>query len=291
MTIHQLNGLNDALKSLKPHLLIAPPRSASSALARALSNRSNETTGSCYIHEPCGIYHHKKEQIASIKKSLENTLLRIKGSHEGILIKEMTFQIGAGSVFEVFVKNALKPIIFLIRDPILCIESRIRKICEDFIITDRMDEENIKCLTWAVKNKDYSGIDDVLTDHVFPLHSTGWETLEQQVDFCRRNSIDFVILDATSFRQTPEKFIKKICDLWGTLFEAKMLVWSSGNEIGYGDMSEQNHWYERVAQSKGILPPNEQSINLSKFPKRFREHITESLVIYNSLLEDPRLLK
>ena len=97
-----VNRLEKLLNRLQPLLIVSPPRSASTALARSLLNHSRVGP---YIHEPCDLYCHRSAPASSILERLE----ALSGA---LLIKEMTFQLGSGEVCDCFLRNAQSPLIF-----------------------------------------------------------------------------------------------------------------------------------------------------------------------------------
>jgi hypothetical protein len=182
--LSDLYNLERTLRQIQPRMLVAPPRTASTALARALSYHSRIGPG--YVHEPCGVFLHKGEPIQTI-----NTAIIQANRHRGRLpnrplIKEVSFQLGAGDVFSIFVHSTAETIIVLIRDPILTVESRLRMVCADMIAAQHPDN---LILNSAIASCDYRQLNDIIDDRIFPTAFTGWECLDRQLELSRPISV------------------------------------------------------------------------------------------------------
>ncbi|MEA3357205.1 MAG: hypothetical protein U9Q67_02125 [Patescibacteria group bacterium] len=267
--------LEKLLSDLNHYLIIAPPRSASTSLARVLFNNSKIKS---YDHEPCDYYCHDNAGIESIINELKK--------HAPDLIKEMTFQMGTGKVSKIFLEKARKPIIFQIRHPHLTIESRIRMVL-NVMLDDSEVQESIKDrIKNAVSKQVYDSLDDILTEKVFPLEYIGWEALENQIMYCNENDISYIVTDAYDFRNHPKEHVTELCKRLGLEFEDQMINWEKAPKFIIANLPEQAIWYKRILEGKGIEPPLEVKITLGQFPNRFRDSTIRAVKIYENTKKD-----
>ena len=195
-----LNSLERLLVRSEPRLLLAPPRTCSTVLARALTQHS--LVGS-YIHEPCDLYAHREAGL----KTIVDRLAAAGWLGPGI-VKEMTFQLGVGEVGRLFLHLARKPVLFLIRDPRLAVESRIRMVAGDLARNENTPAVDRARIEQATVQRDYSDMDDLIHEGVFPLYHTGWDALGEQIEFCRSRAIDYAILEAQVLRAHPRECLR-----------------------------------------------------------------------------------
>ena len=242
----------------KIYIVIAPPRSASTAFVRTFW--SQPSIG-FYCHEPFDLYYHKDTSFIEVKRKLTSALNlgNIYHTRKGnsIIIKEMTFQVG--KYLPSLIELTSDPIIFIIRDPRLSIYSRM------------------------VKRKEGD------QDPIFSLDQTGWPDLVNQVEFCRRMQIPYIIIDSWDFRNNPHKAFKLIFNKLDLTYYAEIIKWRPVRNIKIGELwDEQQHWYERVLKSTGILAPTEILPDLEVFPKKngFRDHVRDCIQSYHELLND-----
>jgi hypothetical protein len=271
--------LEDLLKRINPILIVAPPRTASTLLARVIFHNSHIEN---YNHEPCDKYCHNSEGLKSIVKEIKD--------NPAELIKEMTFQIGNPEIFTTFFELARKPIIFQVKHPFLSIESRIRMVLKNIALLDESRSWRLK-INQAISSKNYTDLDDILSEEIFPLKYIGWNDLEEQILYCKNNNLDFIITDAYDMSSSPLDFTKTLCDSLGLDFEEGMVNWRECGKFSVGGLPEQNHWYDKVIKSNGILPPQKVNIGINHFPKRFRPEVTKALNIYKELNEDSSRLE
>jgi len=139
-------------QGLDIRLVLAPPRSGSTMLEKVLS-ASN--TFDKAIHEPFIDYGYRGIEEA---RCYEQLLSEIEGSD--ILIKDMAHFLTNKAVFERFVSLIDKPIVYNLRNPLLCAESRIKVMLKSTAIKPRTSTQ-----TW-------------LLDYLAKNHSN-WETISE----------------------------------------------------------------------------------------------------------------
>ncbi len=270
-----LGQLAQRLAETRPILIVSPPRSASTAFAQAMQQHSSIRK---YHHEPCGLFSYEDTSLQSVLDELADLA-------PGGLIKEMTFQFRELAVAECFFRHCATPTLFLARSPLLTVESRVRMVLTDLIedpATTEVDRDRARA---AIEAKDYSELDDLLTEGVFPLFRTGWTDFAHQADLCRRLGLDFAVVETTRFRADPEATLRHLCPRLGLDYEDGMLQWEASSALPPGALERHANWYARVGASTGVLPPQERVLELAQFPRRFREHLPEALATYELLLD------
>ncbi|MCP4755058.1 MAG: hypothetical protein GY866_29620 [Proteobacteria bacterium] len=273
-----IKQLAETLSALKPHVIVAPPRTASTSVARCLYNHSSIHS---YIHEPCGEYYHKKTGIGSILTQLNGK----RPTPPGTLIKCMTFQMGKGEVANSFLKNAVCPPLFLLRDPKLAIESRIRRILLDLLAADPPSHE-ARQIQWSLDEQNYRTVDGFISDSNFSSDQTGWPTLAGQLEYCTSSDLRFFLLETDLMRKSPERNLTQVCKVWNMDYESGMLKWKN-EPFPKGVLPEQKAWYKRVSSAQGIEPPTERSIPPERFPDKLKAQVEVSIGIYEDLLSHP----
>ncbi len=235
--------------------IVAPPRTASTALARILWN--HEAVG-WYSHEPFEATWYQgagPERATELLEAPEPVAdLGGRGTGETLVVKEMTFQVG--DAFPLLAGLATRAIVFLIRDPRLAIASRMKVLRR-------------------------SG-----RPEVFPLRESGWEDLARQLGHVRREGIPHVVVDSSDLRRAPETVVPPLLTHLGLTFTPELLTWDSSEATGLSAVSgSDDPFYQRVLDSKGIEPPAETVPDLSHFPETggFREHVAECIERYEEL--------
>jgi Sulfotransferase domain len=237
------------------YVLLGPPRSASTAVARILWN--HPTVG-WYSHEPFEPTWYQAagvERVAEMLDAPEPVAgLGGRGAGRALVVKEMTFQVG--DAFPLLAPLATRPIVVLIRDPRLTIASRM------------------KVLRRAGRPE------------VFPLRESGWEDLERQLAFMRTNAIPHVVVDSSDLRSSPATVVPSLLARLGLAFAPDLLSWPSSEATGLSAVSGSGDpFYQRVLDSQGIEPPAEEIPDLSAFPPDggFRRHVAACVAQYQEL--------
>lgn len=242
-------------------LIVAPPRTASTALARILWNHPQV---GFYSHEPFEATWYRHATLVDAVELLEaptpiaelDPARAANGTGAGaaLVVKEMTFQVG--DAFPLLAELATRPVVFLIRDPRLAIASRM-----------------------AVLRR--SGRPDV-----FPLRESGWDDLQRQLTYVRSAGIGHLVVDSDDFRGTPEAIVPEILAQLGLSFSPELLRWESSPATGLSSVSgPADPFYQRVLASGGLEAPREEVPDLSHFPEQdgFRAHVEECVERYEAL--------
>jgi Sulfotransferase domain len=244
-------------------LVLAPPRTASTALARVFWGHD---AIAFYAHEPFDRSFHEGAPLESAATAMLEPLdlRRVLGAPRrriGLLVKEMTFQVGNAAA--ALMELATRPVVFLLRDPRLAIWSRMRMLG--------------------------GGSEPV----PFPPAETGWTALREQVRHCRLNRIDHVLLDASDMRRAPHAVLGALFRRLGFEYSPELLSWRAVGVERLGGLGEaQRHWYRRILESSGLEPPVERIPPVERFPEEhgLREHVEWALDVYEGLRHDRRFL-
>lgn len=243
------------------HVIMAPPRTSSTALVRVFWR--HPTIG-YYNNEPFDRHYHHNEDIRSVLDNMDAAEVPVPGpsAGSGLLIKEMTFQ--AAPHFDLLADVATSPLIFVIRDPRLSIASRMRMV-------------------------EQGG-----GEPLFPHNETGWDALYQQIRACRADDRPYLLLHADDFRREPETVLSGLFEQLGLSFSTDQLHWQPAPGMRMGNLEgEQDNFYVRVLNSRGLQPPSESPPSLEGFPVYggLRAHVRRSMDLYEELLTDPNLIR
>jgi hypothetical protein len=244
-------------------LLLAPPRTASTALARVFWGHD---AIAFYAHEPFDRSFHEGAPLGTAATAMLEPLdlRRVLGAPTrriGLLVKEMTFQVGNAAA--ALMELATRPVVFLLRDPRLAIWSRMRML---------------------------GGGSEPAP---FPPAETGWTALQEQVRHCRVNRIDHVLLDASDMRRAPHAVLGALFRRLGFEYSPALLSWRAVGVERLGGLGDaQRHWYRRILESSGLEPPVEPIPPLERFPEEhgLQEHVEWALDVYEELRRDRRFL-
>jgi hypothetical protein len=237
------------------YAIVGPPRTASTALARILWNHPQV---GFYSHEPFEATWYEgagPEHAAGLLAAPEPVAqLGGRGSGDGLVVKEMTFQVG--DAFPLLAKLTTQPIVFLIRDPRLCVASRMRVL-------------------------EASG-----RPQVFPLRESGWDDLARQLDHVRREGVEHFVVDSGDLRADPEAVVPPLLERLGLAYDPSLLTWGASEATGLSSVSgSDDPFYRQVLESRGLEPDTERMPELDEFPAQdgFREHVAACVEQYEAL--------
>lgn len=236
-------------------LVVGPPRTASTALARILWN--HERVG-WYSHEPFEATWYQgagPERAAELLEAPEPVAdLGGRGTGEALVVKEMTFQVG--DAFPLLAQLTTRPIVFLIRDPRLCVASRMR-------VLEASDRPQ-----------------------VFPLRESGWDDLARQLDHVRREGIEHAVVDSGDLRADPATVVPPLLERLGLAYDPSLLTWGASEATGLSSVSgAEDPFYQQVLQSRGLEPDTEPMPAMDDFPTDdgFRDHVAACVEQYEEL--------
>lgn len=235
------------------YVLVGPPRTASTAVSRILWN--HPAVG-FYAHEPFEPTWYEGAAVERAAELLDAPdavgSLGGRGTGRALVVKEMTFQVG--DAFPLLASLATRPLVFLIRDPRLCVASRMKVLRR-------------------------SG-----RPEVFPLRESGWEDLAWQLAYVRGEGIAHVVVDSSDLRRAPERLAPALLEALGLAFTPDLLRWKSSAATGLSAVSgAEDPFYRRVLDSQGIEPPAERIPDLAEFPEPLRAHVAACVAQYEEL--------
>ena len=120
---------------------------------------------------------------------------------------------------------------------------------------------------------------------------TGWALITQQIDYCRRQGLSFVIVEASDFRNAPDAVFPQVFAQFGLDFSPDMLSWKAHLDVDLDNLEgAHSHLYRRVLSSTGIQPAKEEMPTLDSFPTQHgvRDHVGKCLEMYRQLCRDER---
>lgn len=257
-------ALDSAAARFDPRFVIlAPPRTASTALARVLWE--HPSIGH-YVHEPFDRLYHRGAGVNALAAAFDapnEVAARTREDRtggRGVVVKEMTFQVGR--LIEPLSRFSDAPLIFLIRDPRRSVMSRMRQVGGG-------------------------------TPECFPLMETGWADLMDQIAFCTRLSRPFVVLDAGDLREWPRVVLPRLFDRLGLTWQSSVLHWTPAGETRLGRLDgDQDDWYQEVLGSRGIGREHGEPPGLCCFPEAegVRAHVGQALDCYRELRRRPEFI-
>lgn len=219
--------------------LVSPPRTGSTAVARLLWQHPMITH---HCHEPFEACYWGNQGADSVKNCLFNPMEIDTGNRisladvprgSGLLIKEMSFQLST-SQFELLTRVATAPPIFVMCDPRLSTTSRLRIV------------------------RELSGT------QTFPPFESGWQSLHEQLEFCRQRHISYVLVDSDDLRVDPAGLIAALMAAIGLPSAAGLDAWPPrpglqlcSPEVGalMSDVRRADDpFYRKVLNSTGIQP-------------------------------------
>lgn len=247
------------------YVIVGPPRSSSTALARVFWESPAITH---YCHEPFDRLYYYDSGYRPVIDALASPLnLKSAGNsatalQPTLLIKEMTFQVGAD--FSTLAVLTDHPITFIVRDPRLCIASRMHRLKE-------------------------SG-----REPLFPIRESGWSDLDKQIRFCDDAAAPYIILDSADLRSYPDEVLPLLFGRLGLSFSPQFLSWEPMADLALGALgSRQRSWYRRVLGSRSIQPENTPIPSMDSFPPTggFRKHVELCCKIYADLKHREQMLR
>jgi hypothetical protein len=257
--------------------LVSPPRTGSTLVARILWRHPGITH---HCHEPFEARYWGGAGFASVANILTRPMDVGSGERVdcqllatgGLLVKEMTFQIGDEELL--FLAGlATRPVIFVIRDPRLSTTSRLRIL------------------------KELRGA------QTFPPRESGWPSLAEQVRVCRGAGVPYLIVDSDRLRAEPGPTTAALGARLGLDFQPGIQSWQARPELqlcapdvgalmGEG-RTQGDPFYRRVLSSTGIEPPD--AVDWEREERRIAAagltgHVSAWIDVYRGLLADPNLV-
>lgn len=308
----------DKLRALKDggrltmRLVIAPPRTGSTMVAVALSD-------DFYVHEPFLRFGYSEQDSNSSYKNIYEEIggaeFESSGRSASIVVKELTHRIALNKEYLKLVELSCYPPLFLIRNPLLTAESRVRKIVETIPtkarettygwlkaqLTEKPPEElslesqqrlldlyakEIGYTDWSalvaecINNQNYTLLEGILASNLdrLAIDLSGEASLEGQVNRLAVNGKKVFILDSTELRLDPKGTMQGICSSWGIEYRKSRVSWGERRlELRRGTRTMVDlDWYDSLANSEGVKIPTEVPPSLGGLPSFIRRDLVSS---------------
>jgi hypothetical protein len=308
-------------------LILSPPRTGSTLMEAVLSQFEE---GQLCCHEPfveLGYYGGNAED--GYQKILTRAREASESGSVNILIKEMSHWLGVNQEYGRFLPLVKDPALVLIRNPLLSLESRLRKVLQVWQMREKSEliawlqenlgtggnQETIEAQVYLLDEfassfgspswetlladrfarQDYQDFGPLLKiEGLFPAASSGWEALGEELAWFRERGLDYMVIDSTEFRLKPQFYSQEIARRWqvrnnGPVREAVSQI--DRLEIR---MHKPHYrlWYDTLLGSQEIKPPIEPVPNLGMFPKEIKAHLRETAIpVYIQAFTDKRRIK
>lgn len=311
---------DDCFKNRSFKKIIAIPRSGSTLLELILGSSKSISK---VIHEP----FHNFAYYGLIPKTevfsqINNTLINTSGA---TLLKDMSHWVLKEDAYkELFSEDDKKNnnLILLVKNPILTIESKIRKILQGI---SRKERSGLK--EYLIKNNilsDFSidGIEQILEEYAkkfnysswkemlyieafdkrryvlfqhlinFFIKETsdiwGWDSMGEIKKYLDDNKIKYSIIDSVDIQLFP-KIIEKICLVNGLMFNEDMLTISAEKSkkiIDIGTLQPEGiFWYDEAFGNTEIKKPSLIVPEKEVFPNEIKTYLEDiALPLYKDLL-------
>jgi hypothetical protein len=306
-------------RNKKLKVLISIPRSNSTIIEFILSSSFSVSK---VAHEPFLDFGYYNAGISSIYQKISSIINNDSRKKKAFLIKEMAHWLTKDSVYKNFLKSVDEPVILLIKNPYLSIESKIKRILHGvdrknrpgltkILLTSISQQKNRKIqdsrdgLNFFAQKKGYNSWTELIEKEVmqkrnftmfnsivkyFTKNSTediwGWKSIDEIRKFLDKNKIKYKVLEGIDFQLAPEATIYGLCKALNINFNKKMLHCSEGKFkklIGHIP-SHSILWYEKVLSSQEIIKPDISPLSVNKFPSCMQKYLSNiALPIYKKL--------
>lgn len=292
------------------HLILSPPRTGSTLMEAVLSQNNNIDLA---VHEPfvqLGYYGDNAED--GYKTLVEKVESCGNNGRVNVLVKEMSHWLDTEEEYKRFLSLVRNPVLFLIRNPLLSMESRIKKVLQVWEVRDKPEliewlakEMDIRTDEYSLsvqkrllnmyaqrfnfkdwndlrdskfQEQNYGVFGDLLAiKGLFPIENSGWAGLDREITYLDKSKRDFIIIDSTEFRLSPSKITQRVFDAWN--MEKSESVENRSYETKKLDIRMQKAhyrlWYDSLTRSSDIRLPTEKTPRIRDFPDQIRTHLEE----------------
>lgn len=297
-------------------VIIAPPRTGSTMVEASLT-MSEDVTGNS--NEPFKLADSDPETaIENLKKDI--LAAKREGSRGVLILKDMS---GWTKNITPFIHQLTDyPILFLIRNPHLSMESRAFRYMQKMPTSGRIptrewiadvsnmsfDEvtqelqpslfekfaqenghESWEQMLQHMKREGNYSLVNGLMESAFPVNLSGFEEIQSQIMQTNESGNPYIVVDSSEFRLHPIELQKEISQQWDIEFSEKMTEWGNeGEKFQLGDRTKNTEvWFGTIKSSTGVLPPREIPLPSSSFSKSVKKQIESDMAIYRELIKDP----
>jgi hypothetical protein len=224
---------------LKLIVLICPPRSGSTLLEHMIGN-SDHVDAEC--HEPFfQVMRHNLDPDEGYKQIYDTAIKIIQeGGRATIVVKEISCAISRNSEYERFLSLSTFPPIFLVRNPVLSIESRINKILQSLKF-----KKYKSALLWIQEElkSDTSQWSDEVVNLLRQIE--GMNCVGELYGYCSFNEL----LEVKTIYQRDYTFFSRILELESERFHLR--------RSGFEDLREQVKFIESQTDNFIVLDSTE----------------------------------
>lgn len=263
-------------------MVLAVPRSVSSALAKALSTSPDF---GLYIFQPFYLSKEPAEELDNYIRDAQADKGSTRDNPLKVLMKVMAESV-SGQRFHHMMTHS-DNICTLLRDPQSQALSAFRAYYEKQARKDT-DEQELKTLKQVRSTR-------LLRNYIV----TPWEHMEKHVRQLEnhhaggRQEQRWVVLDGDILRASPEPLLKRLCSRFGITYSPHMIEgWKEEEDktVGIRGKYYSRNWLGRVQQSTGIKQPSSMTPRLEDFSKAVRAQIEQNLKTYVRLLAHEQTL-
>lgn len=291
-------------KTLK--VIISIPRSNSTIIELILGLNSSQVK---IIHEPFLEYGYYNVPVSSAyqRVCIDNKEERI------FLIKEMAHWLTKNELYKHFLPCINPPIILLIKNPFLTVESKIKKLLQSvyaknrpglnkflFPFVNKRKDKNIQdsrqllnlfalkrgYKNWsqlvkkeAIQKRNLTMFNPVL--QYFIENSSediwGWKSINKIKTFLDKNKIKYKILEGIDFQLAPVSTIYNLCEILDINFDKKMFNFSKKKFEKLINLNQiqpsGNFWYKEVLSHTKIIKPSLPPLPINKFPSNVQSYM------------------
>ncbi len=282
-------------------LIIAPPRTNSTLVEHVVGN-SPDILHEC--HEPFfgagKQVFDSEEGYKQIYDSIGGEEFEQSGKLTNVAVKEIAHWISINDEYKDLVELTSNPVLILIRNPLLSVESRIRKTllnlegkADKELLDDKARKDGYANWHDLLEKKLYVERDYAYFGETLEENSNRWASeeaefreLAEQVEYLESKGKPHHVLDTTDLRADPVTIVKELCARMKISYSPEMVDWGTKPVDFHTTQTEESAkvWYDALQDSTKINPPTDVPPTLSMFPSFVQEYLkTYNLPIYTKL--------
>lgn len=222
------------------------------------------------------------------------------GKSTSVAVKEIAHWISINDEYKDLVELTSNPVLILIRNPLLSVESRIRKVllnlegkADKELLDDKARKDGYANWHDVLEKKLYTERDYAYFGEIIKANATHWASeqaefkeLVEQAQYLESSGKPHYVLDTTDLRADPVTVVKELCARMKITYAPEMVDWGTKPVDFHTTQTEASAkvWYDTLQDSTKINPPTDIPPTLSMFPSFVREYLkTYNLPIYTKL--------
>ena len=272
---------------VKATLILAVPRSVSTALGRALSQSPDIDS---FLMQPFGAAMHEGiEPIQLIDQELEALKKVRRPTPEDpihIVIKEMGYELETEDLAEL--ARRCENVIILCRDPLAQTYSHA-KVYEKLGGRTLADKSGLHRLRYSLGDAEQSLVSQWrgLTSHFHFLAAPNLDAADA------KKEPNLIVLDGDLMRAMPENTLKRTAKKLGIRYSNRMVGGWHGLSTNEAELfsTYSDAYMSTARESKGVIKPQELPPTLSEFPHEIRLSAQANLINYTTMLASPHTVR